>query len=224
MEKVGLIYRVRGLDCGGVAWALTKKASLKLGSPYPHRSFSRNTLVHDVALGEIRCAMEKAGICSNWVPEHALKAQAMQKLGTRNEDRPFVPDAIFSIQQAGSTRVVALELELHGKATKRYENILERYRRKKSIWALWYVVPTEPLGHTIERVWNRINYGRRNDLLMWLTLDSLIQCPLIARVRNEHLNYSVAELLQSKAPALAGALPGSTRQTATTERLASRVF
>jgi hypothetical protein len=228
LEREERIYRVRGLDNGGVAWALTKHAAQRLGCVYPARHFCRNSIPHDVALSRVRLALERVGLGERWVPEHQLKAQASLNGAQRSEERPFVPDALFTVRQKAEVRVIALELELHGKSRKRYEAILNRYRRKKTLWGVWYLVPTESLGQTLEKVWRDLNGGRRNDLLMWSILDSLLQDPLNVAVRSEHFNYPLKQLVnpepRSEQPALPGALPESRPKAAPREKHVEAVF
>jgi hypothetical protein len=209
LEDEDMIYRVSGLDNGGVAWALTKSEARKIGCMYPIRHFNRNSLKHDVLLSEVRHRLESIGMGESWVPEHVLKAQAYTNRSRDEDQTPFVPDALFSVRQKGESRVVALELELNGKHRKRYENILSRYRRKKTLWAVWYLVTTDALGKTLEKVWKEINGGRRNDLLMWSSLASFFKDPRETRVRSEHFSYSLKDLVETKAPALMPALPGA---------------
>ncbi len=228
LEDADQIYRVHGLDNGGVAWVLTKNAAARVGCMYPIRHFNRNSLTHDVALSEVRNVLERSGLCSNWVPEHVLKTQANVNRSHSTEEKPFVPDAIFSMKQKNETRVVALELELHGKNQKRYENILSRYQRKKTLWAVWYLVPNEGLGKALERVWSKINGKRRNDLLMWSILPQFLRDPLNACARSEYFSYSLREFVNTKTqavvPALAGALPEIKVKNKTIVDVESTVF
>ncbi len=228
IEKAELIYRVHGLDNGGVAWALTKNAAQKLGCAYPARHFSRNSITHDVALSEVRNVFEGVGLCQSWVPEHVLKTQAYANQHRSNDEMPFVPDAIVSVRQKTESRVIALELELTGKNQKRYENILDRYRRKKTLWAVWYLVPNENFGKMLEKVWRKVNDGRRSDLLIWSLLPSLLHDPLNTHVRSEHFSYSLKSLflttVQSKVTALPGALSESTNTNKSSEKTSESVF
>ena len=220
LEDADQIYRVHGLDNGGVAWALTKNAAARVGCMYPIRHFNRNSLIHDVALSEVRNVLEREGLCQNWVPEHVLKTQANINRSRSSDEKPFVPDAIFSMKQKTETRVVALELELNGKNRKRYETILTRYKRKKTLWGVWYLVPNEGLGRALEKVWSEINYKSRNDLLMWSLLPNFLQDPLNAYVRSEYFSIPLKELVS----ALPGALPEIRQPNKTTVNAASAVF
>jgi len=212
LEKADHIFRVSGLDNGGVAWAVTKMSAQKLGCVHPARHFNRNSLTHDVLLSEVRYTLESTGVGEKWVPEHVLKIQTAIKHAKQMSERHFVPDAIFSVRQRGENRVVALELELTGKNRKRYEAILERYKYKKTLWAVWYLVANESLGRLLESVWKEVNFGKRNDLLIWSELDSVLSNPREALVRCEHFSVPLKNHVTMKPlqdPALSGALPQS---------------
>ena len=228
IEEAKLIYRVHGLDSGGVAWALTKPTADRIGCSYPIRQFNRNSLNHDVTLSEVRSVLESLSVVENWVPEHALKSQAAVNQIRSSTEKPFVPDAIFSVRQKGQARVVALELELSGKNRKRYENILSRYLWKKSLWALWYLVSNEALGRSLERVWKEINYGKRNDLLMWSVLPNFLKDPLNCCLQGEYFSYPLKELFDTKGvdlvPALGGALPESRGVVVEPRKFAAAIF
>ena len=65
-EKYDLIYRVKGLDHGGVAWALSKNAVQSMGfSNAQIKHFNRNTRNNDVVLSEVRNVLEGAGRLGN---------------------------------------------------------------------------------------------------------------------------------------------------------------
>lgn len=206
LEKAEMIYRVDGLDFGGVGWALTKNAAKKLGQLHGARRFSRNSLKHDVALSEVRNVLEKAGLARNWVPEHVLKTKALSKNRHRRDDSAFVPDAIFSLKGGDRTRVVALEVELHAKSKERYETILSRYKYKNSLSAIWYLVTSEALGISLESIWRKVNSNQSSDKLLWSHLSEILQDPLSASVNCGQLKSSLRDYLNPSPPALGGAL------------------
>lgn len=219
LEKAKQIYRIHGLDSGGVAWALTKRKIEELSDGYSTRRFSRNSLNHDVTLNDVRAVLERTGVAANWVAEHVLKTRSSRNRRNENVDR-FVPDAIFSVRVKDETKAIAFELELTGKHRKRYENILERYRRKSSLWAVWYAVGSESIGRKLESVWHEVSHGKRNDLLIWSRLDEILRDPWNARVRSLYFNHALKELItgREKIPALWGALPESRQMFADLQR------
>jgi hypothetical protein len=162
-----------------------------------------------VTLSEVRYVLERAGVAHQWVSEYVLKTQSMRQQTHSRTSESFVPDALFSVRQKAESRVVALELELNPKHKKRYENILTRYRRKSTLWAVWYLVPSETLGLTIQNVWREINAGKRNDLLIWSKLDDLLRDPWNTKVYSAHFTHYLRELVAMKRPAPLGAPPES---------------
>lgn len=224
LEAAELIYRIHGLDNGGVTWALTKSTADRIGCMFPIRHFNRNSIGHDVALSEVRNVLETTGICQSWVPEHVLKTQASMNRFRSNDEKPFVPDAILSVRQKNETRVIALEVELSAKNRKRYENILSRYQEKKTLWAVWYLVGGVGIGKLLEKVWRDINRGQRNDLLIWSVLPDFLKDPLNSHVRAEYFSYPLRELINHKSGALPGAPTGISTEKGITTKILADVF
>lgn len=204
LEAAGFIFRVPGLDDGGLGWALTQKSATELGSSFPIRHFNRNSVGHDILLSEVRLKLESVGLGASWIPEHVLKRKTPK---TSYLEERFVPDALFTVINQNKQRVVALELELNAKSKKRYEKILQKYLRMKNLWALWYLVPSESVGKMLEAVWSKLNSSKRNDLFIWSIIDEVLANPSEAIIRSEHLRLPLKNLIVI--PALRAALTQS---------------
>jgi len=192
LEAARFIFRIPGLDDGGLGWALTQKSAAELGSSFPIRHFNRNSIEHDVLLSEVRLSLEGIGLGAGWIPEHVLKRKTPK--ASYLEER-FVPDALLTVTNHNKNRVVALELELNAKNKKRYEKILQKYLRMKNLWALWYLVPSESVGKMLESVWSKLNSSKRNDLFIWSLIDEVLTNPTEALVRSEHLRLPLKNLI-----------------------------
>jgi hypothetical protein len=166
-------------------------------------------------------SLEEIGIATNWRAEHVLK-----RISYKPGSEPTVPDALFSATSSNQSRVVALELELNGKSQSRYERILGKYLEMKTLWAVWYLVPSPSLGETLIRSWRKLTRDRRNDRLMWSLVSEVLNDPSSARIRSQYFNFRMDELftLRALAPALPqskvgdGLGPNSKSATAETKR------
>lgn len=227
LEKSNLIFRVPGLEDGGLGWCLTTRTAIRIGVQYPMRHFNRNTLRHEILLNDVRLGLEGVGLADDWTSEHVLRARAYRHDRREKKDRELIPDGLFSAVVGQNSQAIAVELELSGKNRKRYEQVLGAYKSRQSLWAVWYIVGNETLGKTLQDVWRRINRGKRNDLLFWSPLDELLANPYEVRVHSEHFKYPLRQLvymrpLQPKMTAPRGAPPES-RQAEATKTEASAV-
>lgn len=200
LEKSKLIFRVPGLEDGGVGWCLTTKAALEIGVQYPLRHFNRNTLRHDILLSEVRIRLENVGLADDWTSEHVLRTNAWRDNRRITKDKELIPDGLFSTIVGQKTEAIAVEFELSGKNQKRYEAILGAYLLRKSLWAVWYIVENKTLGKTLQNVWRKINHGIRNDLLIWSHLDELLANPWEVQIHSEHFSYRLRDLISMRQP------------------------
>ena len=52
-------------------------------------------------------------------------------------------------------KAIALELELCLKAKHRYKKIFSKYKEKKNISFVWYVVLNKPFGELLSKLWDK---------------------------------------------------------------------
>ena len=207
LEKKGFLYRVNGLNGGGVAWTLTKKTSQAIGVDIPFRSFNRNTIHHDVMVSEVRLALENVGLGENWVPEHVLKSRSAKALD-HEQKSVQIPDAMFTMKRGGQSSVMALEVELNGKDRFRYWNILSNYAKKRKLYAVWYILENPNIAKALEEAWRDTKKKHETGLvLLWSNLEEIINDPLNTRLHSGIQSI----LLREFASAPRVALPESRR-------------
>ena len=85
-----------------------------------------------------------------------MKSVYKHRSSFRYEDKkPLVPDSLFTINQEDEIKAVALELELSLKSKARYKQIFSKYKRKRNIWFVWYVVLNKSLGEMLSKLWDK---------------------------------------------------------------------
>ncbi|MCC7440660.1 MAG: hypothetical protein IT285_03440 [Bdellovibrionales bacterium] len=150
----------------------------------------------------------------DWTTEHVLRAKAWRNSHRDGKEKELIPDGLFSALSRDKTCAIAVELELNAKNKRRYEAILEAYRVKRTLWAVWYIVESETLGRTLQDVWRRLNRGARNDMLIWSLLDELLANPWEVTIRSANFSFRLRDVLKMKEPAPWGAPTGSGRPQA----------
>lgn len=173
LEGEGLILRNDGLLSGGCAWGLSRKGASLIEAPLPFRFQNKNTLLHDVALTELRMSLEKIGAGENWSSEQEIKRRSSFQPGSGFMSTN-IPDAIFVANKNGENKVIALELELTPKGHLRYKNIFSNYMSRTSLSYVWYVVRDQKIMRLIFSMWEKIKkYPHSPELLVSLFADIL---------------------------------------------------
>jgi hypothetical protein len=166
-----------------------------LGLDGPIRNFNRNSLEHDVILSDVRIALTKAGLGSNWAPEHELRRAAWKEHYQQHTETDVIPDALVTVRINGTYRVVALELELRMKSRERYQKIFRTYGNKKAIWMIWYLVPHARMGERLDALFHKEPAYLRNTGFMWSVLPDVLTNIGAAKLHNEGKEHLLTEVL-----------------------------
>ena len=123
---------------------------------------NKSCLQHDVAVSGIRIQLERLKIAKSWTTEHVLRKQRISSYSRNESYRDYqtrvslIPDAIFTTNDnEGGMKAIALELELCLKAKHRYKKIFSKYKEKKNISFVWYVVLNKSFGELLLKLWDQ---------------------------------------------------------------------
>lgn len=190
LERRKCIRRLQGLPDGARAWCLTSAQAERLGLAFAFGHSNRNTIEHDVLLNDVRVSLKRVGVGENWTPEHVLRRQAMAKQRhVAREDR-VIPDGLLTARQGENKYQIAVELELHAKTRRRYRKLFFDYKWKRSLWAIWYIVPHESIGRLVADEWQKQNNGK-HDTVIWSLLSDVLNDPWNVQV---HVGPKIALL------------------------------
>lgn len=124
---------------GQVLWYLTATQVEKMQSTFVMKNISRNALIHDLKVNDLRILFHEKNVGRSWKSGHYFRHLASLKKKPEDRSSDTIPDWLVTI----NNRVCALELELHLKSRDRLYHVFRTYVNNKSIATLWYVVPTE---------------------------------------------------------------------------------
>ncbi len=151
LENEKLIRRIHGLKGGEFVWSLLMSGANRIHRDSCIERINRNSIEHDVLLNDIRIHLERMKIVTGWHTEQAIRrASSKSNSEIRNN---LNPDAIASVRTPNGNEAVAIELELFAKNSSRYRKTFSQYGEIKSLWAIWYVVPTFSLGKRVTKEW-----------------------------------------------------------------------
>lgn len=120
LEKQTFIKRNVGLSTYEHSWTLTEKAAKLVSDRPPKWHQSRFLLEHDTKLTALRLSLEETGIVQSWIPEHEIRFKVASKHGIDRTKDKLIPDGIMGIEWQNKKESLAIELELHGKNSRRY--------------------------------------------------------------------------------------------------------
>ncbi|MCB0411485.1 MAG: replication-relaxation family protein [Bdellovibrionales bacterium] len=172
LEKHKLILNSSTLPNGTKTWSLTKDGAAFLNLPEPFRYTNRNTSLHDVTLAGLRKHFEASGLAWDWTSDIELK----RKLPTSSLSTYKVPDGLFIAEIESQKSVVALELELHPKAHRKYDEIFKEYHYRPAISHLLYIVRHSSIMKPLTTCWQRsrqISSRPRRQYLIFALLDDI---------------------------------------------------
>ncbi|MCZ0931603.1 MAG: replication-relaxation family protein [Oligoflexia bacterium] len=162
LKQRGFIYSSEGLPNGSLAWVLSKKSAKIFKQDIELKFINKSSLQHDVAVSGIRIQLERLKIAKSWTAEHVLKKQLISSYSPNESYRDYqtrvslIPDGLFTTNDNhGGMKTIALELELCLKARHRYKKIFLKYREKKNISFVWYVVLNKSFGELLSRLWDK---------------------------------------------------------------------
>ena len=204
LEENSLIRSVLGHESGQSVWGLTREGGSLVGAKFPAKGFNRNSLEHDVSLTELRLCLEKHGSGNNWTSEWEIKCQSFNPKSRSTEAKKIIPDGVFVILEGEKPLVFAVEMEFTLKHFKRYREIFKSYADNSGLQFVWYVVPTEAVGHTLLEQWNRnvkSSYRHFGYSVLSSILDDFWNAKMVFD-KKEHFIYQVLRL---KKPAHLGA-------------------
>ena len=123
---------------------------------------NKSSLQHDVAVSGIRIQLERLNIAKSWTAEHVLRKELISSYGSEESYRNYqtsislIPDGLFTTNDnCGGMKAIALELELCLKAKHRYKKIFSKYKEKKNISFVWYVVLNKSFGELLSKLWDK---------------------------------------------------------------------
>lgn len=197
LSKDHYVQRILGLESAERLWALTKKSALLLEKA-AKLHFPRVVLEHESTLTELRLMLESTGLIHSWIPEHEIRASVSKKYGIRESRRRVIPDALIGVSVSGIKESVALELELSPKNQNRYKQILYDYSTKSTLWGVWYVTGSRTLEKQIRTAQRNAFAGERGPKILFTDLQSLLDEPLLARVRGKDSAQTLTEIFKPK--------------------------
>ena len=162
LKQKGFIYSSEGLPNGGLAWILSKKSALLFKHDIETKIINKNSLQHDVAVSAIRIQLERLKIATSWTAEHIFRKELISSCGGQEDFRKYhaefslIPDSLFTIkdEEEEEIKTVALELEFSLKSKARYKKIFSKYKDKKNISFVWYVVLNKSVGEVLSKLWD----------------------------------------------------------------------
>jgi hypothetical protein len=149
LKKKKIIIPHTGLSGGQLVWTLGLKGLQHVGSS-TSITINKNTLEHDAQVSQVRIALDRAGLGTNWNSYHVLRAQASENNSPESRLTEQIPDALFAVETSRGIKIVALEVELVAKSKRRYRKIVEHYGDKRAIDFVWYVVSHPRLGKLVQ--------------------------------------------------------------------------
>lgn len=194
LEDGGLIARIHGLERGELGWKVESKGAALVSALPPKKNFHPSFLVHDFRLVEIRQALERENIVGGWVPEHEIRRQFAQAHEVEAMRDRAIPDGLAAMRYRGVMHSVAIELELTYKDRTRYNRIFRRYREKKNILAVWYLVKDETMGKSLARLWRLQGNEGTYIRLIWSVASDVITRPKEAPVYLQNSVHAVGDL------------------------------
>lgn len=207
VENAKLIRRVSGHSSGEFIWMLTPFGAHTIHQEHALVTINKNTLDHDVMLTEIRLSLEESQIARGWKTEQQLRrangnlARNQKGWSAKPQDGDRVPDGLFALKpKEGKQRVVAFELELSLKNSKRYQRLFAHYICRKQIWGIWYAVPHPRYGARILKEWNKASPRRDSPLFGWVELEAIsdLSQPLVLNTLRE--KYLIREAQKTAHP------------------------
>lgn len=155
LEKAKMIKRLGPMLDHSYAWILAHEGKRLMGFAERELIKTRLTLEHDVALTQVRLALDSIGVGKKLVPETELRRRARsQRIGYREKNKPIVvPDGLFPVLMMERAEVFALEVELTFKSKQRYFELFKRYQKMDGIYAVWYLVPNQSMGDRLLHQW-----------------------------------------------------------------------
>lgn len=175
LEEKDQIRRIHGLPDGSHGWCLTLTCARSFGIQGVFRHINRTSLVHDVALSEVRLKLKSVGLGETWIPEHILRYQAWENRIKHRRVAETIPDGIFTIEHKGEHLAVAVELEINQKNSERYQKSFRAYYCKRNLGMVWYLVPNESLGRRLESVWKKIPSSET--IFAWSLISNVLNNP-----------------------------------------------
>lgn len=185
LETGFYVKRIHGLESHEVLWVLADRGAKMAQVEVPKRHWSKNMLGHDFKLLSLRLALEGIGVAHSWMPEHEIRATVFKKNGFKAAKEKLIPDGLMGIEVGGYRQSVAIELDLHMKSKRRYEQTFSRYTGKRDLHAIWYLAPSQGILNQVLRSWRHVKnlYGLPNLYVSFL--DEVMKDPLKARLLGE---------------------------------------
>lgn len=198
LEEEGWLQKILGLESAERLWSLTKKAVDKFSFESAKIHFPRAILEHDSLLSALRMRLEDSSIVQSWVPEHAIRKRVAVKHGLSEMKRRVIPDGIMSVRINGMNESIAVEVELSNKNQERYRQILHDYSKKKTIYAVWYLVKSETIRKQIEHAKNGTFFDSMKTRLFFSSLDDLFRDPLEAKISEKNETLLLKQLFDAQ--------------------------
>lgn len=200
LEKEKVIKRLGPMLDHSYAWLLGSEGKRRIGFNDRDLFKTRLMLEHDVALTQVRLALDSIGVGKKLVPESELRRRARdQRIGYREKNKPVVvPDGLFPVLIKERAEVFALEVELTFKSKQRYFELFKRYLRMDGIYAIWYVVPNRSMGERILTEWESFfeKFDRqysRSKILCYSVLDEFTTQPRTALIHGHQGQVKICD-------------------------------
>lgn len=182
LNETGLVQKILGLETSERLWALTKQSVERFELAPAKVNFPRAILEHDALLSTVRMRLEDSGISRSWIPEHDIRKRVAAKHGVANIQRRVIPDGAMSSLIGNEIKSIAIELELSNKNQERYRQILWDYSRKKSLYAVWYIVATKTIQKQIEHAIRDVHFYETSPKILFSVLGEILNDPLEAAI------------------------------------------
>lgn len=200
LEKAKMIKRLGPMLDHSYAWLLGSEGKRRVGFGERDLFKTRLTLEHDVALTQVRLALDSIRVGKKLVPESELRRRARnQRIDFREKNKPVVvPDGLFPVLIKERAEIFAIEVELTFKSTQRYFELFKRYLKMDGIYAIWYVVPNKSMGDRILQEWESFfqKFDRqysRSKILCYSALDEFTAQPRTALIHDHQGQVKICD-------------------------------
>ncbi len=181
LTRRGYLLCDRGFHLGPFIWTLASKGAKALGSDLIYGPVNRNQLEHETTLSALRAHMATIGVSELWQPGFLLRKQA--GANEKSTEDVVIPDALMAVRRTnpnlgkGTLAILAIELELHAKAKRRYHKVFATYRKKKGVNFIWYIVPHSRFGEMLLTLWQECSNENEHQLFAWSLVENVFKTP-----------------------------------------------
>ena len=196
LEKDDFICRASGLKDGLAAYYLGKAGATEIKVDVLARYTNRNAYEHELAITDFRMAMEKLGLCQDFLSERQVRKN-LQWSRSRGLNDQVIPDGVLIEDIDSKPTAIALEMELNLKSMRRYKRVLDEYRFMRTTGFVWYVVCEDSIKNAVFRAWQDVQKFDFSPRLIVSSFDEVIHKTTAAQIYfDDGTTSTIAEFLE----------------------------